>query len=394
MTGAGAVTPAGRVEAGFERVRNVFTANFAERGDVGAAVAVYVAGRPVVDLWGGEARPGRPWVEDTMVGVFSTTKGPTALTVQVLADRGLLDVDRPVAAYWPEFGAAGKEHITVRQVLSHQAGIITFPDYHEVLELDDHWGVAEEIAARIAAAAPLWEPGTRHGYHALTFGWILGEVVRRVTGATLGTVFRTEVAEPLDVDFWIGLPAAEHDRAADLIDSPPITDPTVAVYVSMFNEDTWTGQAHFVGPDGIRQVADAFNSPEYRSAEIPAGGGIGTARGLARMYGALAAGGTLDGVDLVSPASIKAFAEEQVHGLDAVLVFETRYGLGYARPTETLPMGPNDAAFGHGGLGGSLAFADPEAGVGFAYTPNQLQFPRLDTTTRSQALIEAVYASL
>ncbi len=299
-----------------------------------------------------------------------------------------------MARYWPEFAAAGKERVTLRHVLTHTSGVVTFPDYQAVLDLEDHWAAAELIAERIAEAPPLWEPGTRHGYHALTLGWILGEVVQRVTGRTLGTVFREEVAEPLGLDFWIGLPAEHHGRVADLIDAPAPTDLQVALYLALFNSHTWTGQAHFVGEHGIGQVAHSFNSAAYRSAEIPAGGGIGTARSLARLYALLAAGGGLDGVDLVSERSIKDFATEQVRGPDAVLIVETRYGLGYSLPTDMFPYGPNDEAFGHGGLGGSLAFADPAAEVGFAYVPNQLQFPALDEVTRARALIDAAYACL
>ncbi len=384
----------GSLHPGFEAVAEEFRRNFTERGDVGAAVTVYHHGRPVVDLWGGEARPGQPWAEDTMACVFSTTKGVTSFVVQLLYDRGDLHLDAPITEYWPEFGAAGKAAITTRDVLSHRSGAITFPDYLDMLELDDPWAEVEMIAERIAKASPLWEPASRHGYHALTFGWILGEVVRRITGESLGTVFRKEVAEPLGLDFWIGVPDEHHHRVADLVDAPPPTDAQVAAYLALFNPGTWTGRAHFVGPDGVHRVAEAANTAAYRSAEIPAGGGVGTARSLARLYALLAARGTLDGVTLVSPESVDAFTAQHVRGPDAVLLLETRYGLGYSRPTEMFPYGPNDGAFGHGGLGGSLAFADPEAAIAFAYVPNQLLFPSLDDTPRSYALIDAVYASL
>ncbi len=382
----------GSVDEAFSAVRAEFERNFSDRGDVGAAVAVYSDGRPVVDLWGGEARPGQPWAEETMVPVFSTTKGPTTLAVQLLANRGIVDIDTPVSDYWPEFAEADKGHITVTDVLTHRSGLITVDAYEEFLAVDGIWEEYDLIAERLAASSPLWEPGDRHGYHALTFGWILAEVVRRAAGRTLGTVFREEIADPLGIDFWIGLPDDQHGRVADLIDAPPPSDPSVAAYLAMFTSGTWTGQAHFVGPGGVGKVAETFNSPATRRAEIPAGGGIGTARGLARMYAALAAGGSLDGQTLVSSESVELFAKERVRGPDAVLIMETRYGLGYARPTQLLPMGPSDEAFGHGGLGGSLAFADPEAGIGFAYVPNQLQFPRLDQKTRARALIDAVYA--
>ncbi len=381
----------GFADEGYGAVRDEFARNLADRGDRGAAVAVYAGGRPVVDLWAGEARSGRPWERDTAVSVFSTTKGPTTLTVQLLTDRGVLDLDTAVADYWPEFGTAEKRAITLRDVLTHRSGVITFDGYEDLLALENPWGENALIVEGIAGAAPLWEPGVRHGYHALTFGWILGEVVRRVTGRTLGTVFAEEVAAPLGLDFWIGMPAGLQDRVADLVDAPPAEDPAVAAYLALFNPSTWTGRAHFVGPQGVGTAAETFNQPAVRSAEIPAGGGIGTARSLARMYALLAAGGTLDGVTLLSPSTVKVFADEQQRGPDAVLIVETRYGLGYARPTTLQPMGPNDEAFGHGGLGGSIAFADPIAGIGFAYTPNQLLFPRLDETTRARALIDAVY---
>ncbi len=378
----------GFADGAFAAVRAEFERNFAERGDVGAAVAVYARGEPVVDLWAGDARPGQPWAEDTLTPVFSTTKGPTTLAIQVLADRGVIDLDAPVAEYWPEFAQAGKASITLTDVLAHRSGVITVDDYEEFLDIPDIWTSYDLIAERLAKTAPLWEPGTRHGYHALTLGWIAAEVVRRATGRSLGTVFREEVAEPLGADFWIGLPDEHHARVADLRDAPPPTDPRVKMYLAMFNSSTWTGRAHFVGPGGVGAVAGTFNSALVRRAEIPAGGGIGAARGLARLYGLLATGGG----DLVSPETIDHFTKERVRGADAVLIMETRYGLGYARPTKLLPMGPNDEAFGHGGLGGSVAFGDPVAGIGFAYTPNQLLFPRLDETTRARALMDAVYA--
>lgn len=383
----------GYVAPGFERVREEFARGFVEGDEVGAAVAAYVGGRAVVDLWGGEARPGVPWQEDTLGSVFSTTKGPTALTVQMLADRGQLDLEAQVAEYWPSFAAAGKEQVTVRQVLNHTSGVITFP-YLDLLHDPAAWGAVDTINARIAAAAPMWTPGEMHGYHALTFGWILGEVVTAVTGRSLGTVWWEEVAAPLGLDFWIGLPAAEHGRVADLIDAEPPTHPALVTYLAAFNPETWTGQAHLVGDGGVLAVAEVFNLPVVRSAEIPAGGGIGTARSLARMYGALADGGRLDGVSLVSPASIAAHTTEQVRGPDAVLLVETRFALGYALPTELSPLGPHDEAFGHGGLGGSLGFADPSTGVGFAYVPNQLRFVAPGESSPAQTLAAALYASV
>lgn len=382
---------AGFLDPGLEPVRDVLESSLASGADVGAAVAVYHGGRVVLDLWGGEARSGSAWARDTMGSVFSTTKGAVALIVEILADRGVLDVDAPVAAYWPAFAESGKRDITVADVMSHRSGVIGFDGYRGLgIDLTD----GDIITERLAAAAPRWEPGTRHGYHALSFGWILGEVVRRLTGASPGTMFRRLVAEPLGLDFWIGLPGSEHHRVADVIDAPPPDDGILASYLALFNPDTWTGQAHFVGSGGLLAVADAFNSPEYRSAEIPAAGGIGTARSLARMYAALAGGGSLDGIDLVSPASLEHFTAERSAGPDDVLIVETRFGLGYARGTALNWYGPNDASFGHGGLGGSVAFADPVAGISFAYVPNQLRFHGPGEPSRSRLLVEALYGSL
>ncbi len=384
----------GHAAPAFDGVRRAFAENFESRGEAGAAVAVYAGGELVVDVWGGEARPSVPWERDTMVCVFSTTKGVTTFVVQTLVDQDLIDVDERVATYWPEFGVNGKDGITVAQILTHSAGVLSFDDYHEVFALESNDDAAELVRRRIAEAKPYWDPGTMHGYHALTFGWILGEVVRKVTGRTIGTVLREDIAPQLDLDFWIGTPDSEFGRVADLIDAPPPTDPSVVAFLKVFNPGTWTGQAHMVGEKGVFGVAADFNQPRTRRAEIPAGGGIGTARSLARMYGVLAGGGELDGRRLLRRETVDLFAAERVRGTDAVLILESRFGLGYARPTPLSPFGPNDEAFGHGGLGGSFAFADPVAGVGFAYVMNQLQFPNLNETTRAGALVDAVYESL
>jgi CubicO group peptidase (beta-lactamase class C family) len=384
----------GTVAPGFEPVRAAFAANFAERGEVGAGFAAFVEGRLVADLWGGEARPGVPWEEDTMAVVFSTTKGPTTLTVEALVDRGVLDVEAPVAAYRPQFAAAGKEGITLRHLLTHTSGVIDFPGYQAVVEDAAWWHDLDAIAAAFAGAAPAWEPGTAHGYHGVSFGLLLGEVVRRATGTTLGTVFSDLVAHPLGLDFFIGLPASQNSRVALLVDSPPVTDPLVSAYLSLFTPETLTGRAHFVTTTGITHEARLFNREEMWSAEFPSGGGIGTARALAVMYDALANGGSRQGRRIVSEESVAAFAAETRRGPDLVLLLETRYGLGYQRPTQFSELGPSDAAFGHAGLGGSVGFADPERRVSVGYVANQLEFPAPGVTSRAGALTDALYACL
>ena len=385
---------AGSVAHGFEAVTDAFLENSAQRGEVGAAFCAYVDGERVADLWGGEARPGVLWEADTPVVVFSTTKGATALTVQALVDRGALDIDAAVASYWPEFAANGKSEITVRHILTHTSGAVDFPGYLDVLGDLGWWTDLDRIAADFARSEPAWEPGSTHGYHGASFGLLLGEIVRRATGTSLGRTFRDLIGDPLGLDFWIGLPAEHHDRVALLRDAPPPEDPAVAAYLSLFTPDTLTGRAHLFGPGGVTHIAEGCNLPPFWAAEFPSGGGIASARSLAAMYDLLVRGGEHDGVQIVSEASIVAHTTERVAGPDLVLLFDTRFGLGYQRPTPFLYLGPGDAAFGHGGLGGSLGFADPERGVAVGYTMNQLGFVGPGEVTRATALVEALYTSL
>ncbi len=376
---------------GYQRVADVFRENFTDRGDVGAAFCGYVGGTRVVDLWGGQARPGEAWTGDTMAVVFSSTKGPTSLTIQALADRGELDVDAVIADVWPEFGANGKAEITIRQVLTHQSGVIDFPGYRKVIGNTEWWCDLDAIAADFVTAEPAWKPGSGHGYHGVSFGFIMGEIVRRVTGMTLGTAFRALVGDPLGADAYIGLPEDLDDRVAQLLDAPPVTDPVTAAYLSLFTQDTFTARAHFCDERGIVAMAEPFNNPEVWRAEFPSGGGIASARGLAMMYAALAQGGSLDGTTIVSEDSIERHREEQVRGQDLVLLLETSYGLGFQRPTQFVSLAPSATAFGHGGLGGSLGVTDPEHGIAAGYVMNQLQFPTSTEPTRAQRLVRALY---
>ena len=343
----------------FARVREVFQKNF-ESSELGAAVAVTLGGEPVVDLWGGhlDRERTREWERDTIVNVYSTTKGMTAICAHQLVEQGLLDLDAPVARYWPEFAAAGKESIPVRWLLSHQAGLPAVEKpLAEGANLD--W---DTMCAALAEQPPWWEPGTKHGYHALTYGYLVGELVRRVTGRSLGTYFREEIAEPLGLDFHIGFGPELDERVSDLY-APPRPDPQalpqegpLADFMKqMLDPSTLTGAAFNNPPSREGQV----NSRAWRAAEIPAANGHGSARALARVYGVLATGGEQDGVRVLEQESIERALEEQAFGPDAVLGgMPMRFGLGFMLRHDFMPLGPNPRTFGHPGAGGSIAFAD------------------------------------
>ncbi|HWP66284.1 MAG TPA: serine hydrolase domain-containing protein [Candidatus Limnocylindria bacterium] len=369
----------GHVQPGYEAVRDAFAVNLEEHGDVGAACCVYAGGEPVLDLWAGFADldGGRPWSEDTIQIVFSATKGVTAVCVLALVERGLLALDAPVAAYWPEFAQNGKADIPVRFVLCHRAGLaaidgdLTLP---EVLAWDP-------VVGAIAAQAPNWRPGSAHGYHARSFGWILGEIVRRVTGRSLGRFFADELARPLGLDFWIGLPAAELARCARIL---PPEDPLPLA--TLLGETALTTRV-MSGPSGLFAYDDTWNRPDVLAAEIPSSNGVGNARALARFYAALI--GDVDGVRLLAPATIAAAAETQAAGPDRVIFVETRYGLGFALQPMLAP-GAGPRSFGHPGAGGSLGFADPDAGLAFGYVSTRMRF---DATgdPRTRNLVSALY---
>jgi CubicO group peptidase (beta-lactamase class C family) len=378
----------GHVEPRFAPVREAFATNFAAHGEVGAACSVYHRGRPVVDLWAGLEDPngGRPWTADTTAVVFSATKGLTAVCVLRLVEQGRLDLDTPVAAYWPEFGAGGKSSITLGWVLSHRAGI---PVVDAPLTLDEvlAW---EPVVSAIAAQPPVWEPGTRHGYHFRTYGWILGEVIRRVTGKTPGRFFADEIAAPLGVDFWIGLPESEESRVATLVPPDPLADPDArALFEQMAGPTTLLGRA-MTGPSDLFHYDEMWNRRALHAAEMPSSNGIGSARALARIYAAVA--GTVGGVQLLAPATLAAASRVRSEGPDAVLMLPTRFGTGFMLPP-TLCLGAPPSAFGHPGAGGSLGLGDPEAEIGFGYVMNRMQFG-VTGDPRAAGLIAAVYAAL
>ncbi|MDQ4069694.1 MAG: beta-lactamase family protein [Actinomycetota bacterium] len=378
---------AGSCAPGYEGVGDAFAANFVDPGEIGAAVAAVVDGEVVVDLWGGlaDVHTGRAWEERTPVLVYSTTKGPAAVCAVRLWERGDLDIDAPVAHVWPEFAAVGKEAVTTRHLLTHQAGLPVFDQPIGFTDCHD----PDLVAARLAAQAPHWEPGTAHGYHPLTWGWLVGEVVRRVSGRSLGRFLADEIAGPLDLDFWIGLPPEKEAEVArlapgrfDLSGSAP-GDPALVFVAAILDVTSLTFRA-FTNPPGQFDV-ESFNAPELHQAEWPAANGIGTARALARLYGELASDRVL------SAAALDEATCAQVSGPDRVLAIDTSFGLGFSLHSAMSASAPG--TFGHEGAGGSVAFADRPRGLGFAYVMNQLT-ASLGADRRARRLVEALYASL
>jgi len=387
----------GSCDPQFRQVWQEFERNFRERGEVGASVCVTVRGRTVVDLWGGFARPETqmPWTAETISIVFSSTKGATALCAHVLASRGQLDLDAPVATYWPEFAQAGKAQIPVKMLLNHQAGL---PAVRAQLPQGAYanW---ELMVNALAKEEPFWEPGTRNGYHALTIGWLVGEVVRRVSGKSLGTFFRDEVAKPLGLDFWIGLPEDKEARVAPMIAAAP--DPASILSQEMVKPGTLASLA-ILNSGGYMGAQPEYDTRAAHAAEIGGAGGITNARGLAGMYAPLACGGTLNGVQLVNPDTLARMgAVASATGRDAVLVIPSRFALGFMKSMDNrrAPAGMRDSAitgeeaFGHVGAGGSFGFADPKAEMSFGYTMTRMGSGML-LTDRGQSLVDATYRAL
>lgn len=382
----------GFCDAKFHAVRQEFERNFRDRGEVGASVCVTVGGQVVVNLWGGTARvdTGVPWTEDTVSLVFSCTKGATALCAHILASRGLLDFDAPVAEYWPAFAQAGKARIPVKMLLNHQAGL---PAVRRPLPPGAFYDWDLMVAA-LEKEEPFWEPGTRNGYHGLTFGWLVGEVVRRVSGKSLGIFFQDEVARPLGLNFWIGLPAQLESRVAPMIPSEPDTK---SPFFSALTDPTSIQSLMFLNTGGYMALPD-YDSQAAHAAEIGGAGGITNARGLAGMYAPLACGGK----ELVSQGTVARMAAvASATGRDAVLLLPTRFSLGFMKSMDNrrLPPGQQDSvvlsedAFGHAGFGGSLGFADPKAKMSFGYTMNKMG-TGAGLNERGQSLVDAVYRSL
>jgi CubicO group peptidase (beta-lactamase class C family) len=383
----------GFTEPGFEPVRDAFAKNFDAGREIGAAFCAYHRGRPVVDLWGGETdvQTHAPWERDTMVLVFSTTKGAAAVCANKLAQEGRLDVGAPVVEYWPEFGQAGKSAITVEQVLSHQTGL-AWVDEPLTLEQALAW---EPMIDALAHQAPVWDPGSAHGYHAVTFGYLVGEVVRRVTGRTIGTYFREEVALPLGLDFWIGLPEEHEARVARLYGSVLGDAPSAP------GQESRASMAGLLGPDSMVVKAltaggsfsedGIFNTRAMHAAEVPAAAGIADARSVARMYAACI--GEVDGVRLLSDAQVRDATTQRTEGPNIVLMdLDLQFGLGFILPSSLVRLG-GPRSFGHFGAGGSAGWADPEADLAFGYVMNRMDVG-LAGDQRSYTLINACYDAL
>jgi CubicO group peptidase (beta-lactamase class C family) len=349
-------TPLGSTcSARFERLRELFGTKLESGEDLGASVAVNIDGEMVVDLWGGWADEARtvPWAEDTITNVFSTTKAMTSLAALVLVDRGELDLDADVAKYWPEFAARGKAGVKVRHLLSHTSGVSGWKQPVTIEDLYD-W---DKSTSLLAAQAPWWEPGTASGYHMLNYGHLIGEVIRRITGQRLGEFLAAEIAEPLGVDFHIGLPASEFPRVANVVppplpSGPPQLDPKSVAF------KTWTN------PWGFR--AETTWTEGWRRADIGAANGHGNARSLARLQSAVACGGEVDGVRLLSPRTIDRIFEVQSDGIDLVLGLPFKAGVGYS----LLPTEGRVCCWG--GWGGSLVVIDVDRRITFAYAMNKM----------------------
>jgi CubicO group peptidase (beta-lactamase class C family) len=391
----------GTCDPAFARVRQEFERNFTERNEVGASLCVTVKGAIVVDLWGGIADKysRRPWERNTLALIWSCTKGAVALCAHVLHARGQLDYDMPVSQYWPEFAEAGKDTIPVRWMLNHQAGLPAIRTKLKPGELYD-W---PRITALLAAQEPYWQPGTRQGYHAQTFGHLIGEVIQRVSGQPLGDFFRNEIALPLGLDLYLGLPPQFEDRVAPIIRADP-TPRGEALPISerVAAQDPASIPAQAFLNSGRRTCARDYDSPEAHQAVLPSGGAIGNARALARMYMPLALGGAAAGVRLVDPITLAEMsAASSATAIDEVLLIPTRFSLGYwkridnraGRPGEQDSLLIPESAFGHPGMGGSIGFADPEARLSFGYVMNK-QGRGVGLNDRAHSLIEATYECL
>ncbi len=401
MTDTTASTVHGWTAPGWEGVRDVFAANFANGLEVGAGFSCYHEGVKMVDLWGGVAdiETGAAWDEDTLMLVFSTTKGATAICANRLAQEGLIDVDAPVADYWPAFGRNGKDEITVAHILSHQAGL-AWVDGSMTAEEALSW---EPVIEALENQHPAWEPGSKHGYHATTYGWLVGEVIRRVAQRSVGTYFAEEVAGPLGLDFWIGLPEAEEPRVGRLISFIPPSvsvdamaaeaagepDPVVEMFKAFLGPDTPLGKALFA-PGFALADSDIWNSRAMRAAEVPAANGITDARSIARMYSACI--GEVDGVRLLAPGQVAEATRQRTEGPNFVLMdMDVQFGLGFMVHSSASPIG-GQQSFGHFGAGGSVGWADPEAGLAFGYVMNRMDIG-LAGDNRSLDLINACYAA-
>ena len=383
MTTLNSFPISGQVATGFEPVYAAFENNFVKHGEVGAAVHVTLNGEPVVDLWGGaaDAVGSLPWQADTIVNVWSTTKGWLALAMHLLADRGLLDFDAPVATYWPEFAQNGKEKVLVRHILTHTSGLpapsVKVPD-----EAVYEW---ETMIRALEQSELFWQPGTKCGYHAATFGWLNGEVLQRITGISVGKFIRSQISAPLSADVFVGLTEQEQVRAAETI---PFSSLENFIFQAMLALGGRAKSLAFTNPPRPAKMA---NTCRWREAEIPSSNGHASARGLAQLYTPLALGGKVGEVRLLSEASVERASREQIHAKDVVTGTVERRALGFMLPSPKFGDPRPLTAFGHPGMGGSLGFADPSKHLAMGYVMNKMLFG-LDS--RSMELCRALYACL
>jgi CubicO group peptidase (beta-lactamase class C family) len=386
----------GSCDERFAAVRDALADNFRERGELGAAVAVAVEGRLVVDVWAGwmDAARTRAWQRDTLIDVFSVGKAMATLCLLVLADRGRLELESRVSRYWPEFAQGGKEAITVRALLAHRAGLPAVRRRLPELAMYD-WQL---VTGALAAEEPWWEPDSTHGYHVNTFGFLVGELVRRVSGESIGGFFRKEIARPLGADFHFGFAEGEDARTADYLFAHETPEMDGAGDRSD-ERDLFEGDEErrfmlgrvYMNPPGMSGLG-TVNTRAWRAAEIPSANGHATARAVARIFGLLAGGGALGGVRLLHPETIEAATAEASAGTDFVLGRPSRFGLGFQLTQPERPLGPSPRSFGHFGAGGSLGFADPDAQLAFGYVINR-SGPRWQNP-RNRALVDAVYSCL
>ena len=387
----------GEVAPGFEEVERVFRENFARRREYGAACAIYHRGQRVVDLWGGyrDLEKHAPWEEDTLVLVYSTTKGVAALTMAVAHSRGLLDYDEKIATYWPEFAQAGKENVTVRQLIGHQAGVCVVDQPLDLEILGDRAALVEILARQ----RPLWNAGEKHGYHHFCLGLYQSEIIRRVDPQhrSLGRYFQEEIAEPLDLEFYIGLPPEVPDSRLAIVESTrPIdmllhlNEVPLRFMLAMLLPTTMTART-MSNPPILRGKATDFNRREALGIEMPSANGIGQVRSLAKLYGEFATGGTALGIRQETLDELTTDAVHPTSGpRDNVLQAETAYSLGFRKPAPTFNYGSSERCFGIGGIGGSFAFADPDSQIGYAYAMTRPGF-RIFDDSRSRALHDALY---
>lgn len=380
----------GTVAPGFEAVREAFERNFAENGEIGASFCVYRGQEVVVDLWAGADGRGGAWESSTLVPVFSVSKGVAAMVMQVLCDEGVLNLDSPVADVWPEFAAAGKAGVTLRMVLAHTAGLPWFEGQSDLVSFDsvEGWAARDHIEERIAEQAPYWEPGTKVGYHSFTYGWMVDAIARRASGKTVGELLGERLAGPLGADVFINY---RHDpsRVATLAAPTQISETR-----DLSNDESGlANRTFFIGPEG-RPMWEVAGTPAYWALGGPSAGGLANARGIATLYSLLVSGGAHGGRTYFSPESIAEHTREQFSGIDVTFGFESRPALGYAlSTTDGVNFGPGRNTVGFSGMGGSVGFADLDAGLSFGYAMNQLRLESYGNVSTAAALVDTVYAA-